>query len=153
LALFTVGINTALRASDILSLKKSDLRGNELYIRERKTRKLRRIVINEPTLKTIHAYLATRGDSMEWLFVGQRGKMTHGYFGKMVRGWFDAAGIDARNVACHSLRKTFVRLNHTEFNVKLTTLMYALNHGSERQTLQYCGLLADDVNKVYQNAL
>lgn len=153
LALFTLGTNSALRASDLLGLKRKDLRGNELFIRERKTGKLRRLVINEPTMKVIQAYLATRNDKWEWLFVGQRGKMTHGYLGAMVKKWFLLAGIEANNVATHSLRKTFVRLNHTEFGVNLSTLMYALGHSSERQTLAYCGLMADDVNRVYSNVI
>lgn len=153
LALFTLGINSALRASDILKLKRKDLRGNELFIREKKTGKLRRITLNDPTVQAIKAYMATRTDTHEWLFVGQRGHMTHGYFGKLVRQWFSDAGIEARNVACHSLRKTFVRLNHEVFGVSLGTLMITLNHSTERQTLAYCGLTAADVEKTYANVI
>lgn len=153
LALFSLGTNSALRASDLLGLKRTDLRGNEIFIREKKTKKLRRMILNEPTVAAINAYLATRTDCHEWLFVGQRGKMTHGHLGAMVRSWFKAAGIEAKNVACHSLRKTFVRLNHTEFNVNLGTLMVALNHSTERQTLAYCGLTGDDVAKAYANII
>ena len=39
--------NSALRASDILQLKRSDLKGTNLFIREKKTRKLRRITLND----------------------------------------------------------------------------------------------------------
>lgn len=152
-ALFHLGVNSALRAVNILSLKRSDLRGNELFIRERKTNKLRRIKLNPPTVEAIERYLATRTDPMEWMFVGARGKMTHGYLGKMVRSWFEMAGIEAQNVACHSLRKTFVRINHTVKNVRLSTLMFALNHSSERQTLAYMGLVEEDVAKVYANEI
>ena len=153
LALFSLGVNSALRASDILKLKRKDLRGNELFIREKKTGKLRRLTLNEPTVQAINAYVATRSDTFEWLFVGQRGQMTHGYLGKLVRQWFADAGIEARNVACHSLRKTFVRLNHEAFGVSLGTLMIALNHSTERQTLSYCGLTAEDVEKTYANVI
>ena len=152
-ALFCIGVNSALRASDILNLKRKDLKGNEVFVREMKTGKLRRIPLNELTVNAINAYLATRADTYEWLFVGQRGQMTHGYLGKLVREWFSAAGIDATNVACHSLRKTFVRLNHEVFGVTLGTLMVALNHSTERQTLAYCGLTAEDVEKAYSNQI
>src|SRR5229473_454944 len=74
-ALFCLGVNSALRASDILKLKRSDLKGNELFIREKKTRKLRRITLNEMTIAAIDQYLATRIDGHDWMFVGQRGKM------------------------------------------------------------------------------
>jgi integrase len=148
-----LGTNSALRASDILKLKRTDLRGNELFVREKKTGKLRRIRLNEPTVAAINAYLASRTNDYEWMFVGQRGKMTHGYLGKLVRKWFMDAGIDATNVASHSMRKTFVRLNHVEFGVSLGTLMVALNHSTERQTLAYCGLTAEDVEKAYANEI
>lgn len=152
-ALFAIGTNTALRASDILKLKRKDFRGNELFIREKKTGKLRRIPLNEPTVAATNAYLETRSDTHEWLFVGQRGRMTHGYLGKLVRSWFEKAGIEATNVASHSLRKTFVRLNHEVFDVSLGTLMVCLNHSTERQTLAYCGLTTEDIEKTYANVI
>jgi hypothetical protein len=46
-----------------------------------------------------------------------------------------------------------VRLNHTEFDVNLATLMVALHHSTERQTLAYCGLTAEDVAKAYANVI
>ena len=152
-ALFCMGVNTALRASDILNLKRSDLKGSELFVREKKTRKLRRITLNPPTLEAIQAYLATRHDAQEWLFIGQRGRLTHGYLGKLVKTWFAEAGIPRGRYACHSLRKTWVRLQHEIFDVSLGTLMTALNHSTEAQTLQYCGLNSEDVAESYANEI
>lgn len=153
MALFRIGTNSALRASDILKLKRKDLKGNELHIREKKTGKLRRIILNEPTLTAINAYLESRTDTWEWMFVGQRGKMTHGYLGKLVRSWIESAGIALTNVASHTMRKTFVRVQHEVFGVSLGTLMTALNHSTEKQTLAYCGLVAEDVAKAYANEI
>ncbi len=153
MALFRVGTNTAFRASDILKLKRTDLKGSEIHVREKKTGKLRRVIVNEPTIEAIKAYLASREDDYEWMFVGQRGKMTHGYLGKLVRGWFEKAGIDRMNVASHSMRKTFVRLQHEVFDVSLGTLMTALNHSTEQQTLAYAGLTAEDVARAYANEI
>ena len=152
-ALFCLGVNSALRASDILKLKRTDLKGNELFIREKKTKKLRRIALNDPTVAAIKAYLAARADTHEWMFVGQRGKMTHGYFGKLVKTWFSAAGIPPGQYATHSLRKTFVRINHEVFGVSLGTLMTCLNHSTEQQTLAYVGLTAKDVQETYANEI
>lgn len=152
-ALFCLGVNSALRASDILKLKRSDLKGNELFIREKKTRKLRRITLNDLTIAAINVYLATRQDAHEWMFVGQRGKMTHGYFGKLVKTWFADAGVPDGQYATHSLRKTFCRLQHEVFSVSLGTLMTCLNHSTEAQTLQYVGLNAEDVTTTYANQI
>lgn len=152
-ALFRVGTNTAFRASDILEMKRKDLKGNEIHVREKKTGKLRRVIVNEPTVEAIKAYLASRTDQHEWMFVGQRGKMTHGYLGKLVRSWFVKAEIDRTNVASHSMRKTFVRIQHECFGTSLGTLMTALNHSTEKQTLDYAGLTAEDVAKSYGNVI
>lgn len=152
LAMFTIAINTGLRSCDLLSLKRSGLKGNELFIRERKTKKLRRLIINEPTLKVINSYLATRTDNIDLLFIGARGKITHGTYGKWVKSWCDMAGLDTENRAGHTLRKTFVRTNY-ERGVKLATLMVMCNHSSERQTLTYIGITGEDVQKVYEHAI
>lgn len=152
-ALFCLGVNSALRASDILKLKRLDLKGNELFIREKKTGKLRRITLNAPTVEAIRAYLATRTDAEQWMFVGQRGRMTHGYFGKLVKTWFDEAGIPPGRYATHSLRKTFCRLQYTEYGVTLGTLMTALRHSTEAQTLHYVGLNEKDVEEAYANEI
>ena len=151
-ALFVTAINVALRASDLLKLKRSDLKGSELFIREKKTKKLRRIHLNKPTLDAINTYLATRTDSMDLLFRGQRGRMYHGHFGAMIKTWFKKAGIPDGRWATHSLRKTFTRVNY-ERGVPLATLAVILNHSSERQVLTYCGITGDDVKKVYARAI
>lgn len=152
-ALFRVGTNTAFRASDILSMKRKDFRGNEIFVREKKTGKLRRVIVNDETAAAIKAYLASRDDDYEWMFVGQRGKMTHGYLGKLVRSWCEKAGIDIKNCASHTMRKTFVRIQHEHYRTSIGTLMVALNHSTEKQTLDYAGLTAEDVVKTYGNVI
>ena len=44
--LFTVGINTGLRISDILPLKVKDIKGTHIVIKEKKTGKSKRFKIN-----------------------------------------------------------------------------------------------------------
>jgi len=63
LALFTLGINTNLRASDLLGIKVAqvaDLKaGDEIEIREKKTGKLRRITLNKAAIKAIQQLLSS----------------------------------------------------------------------------------------------
>lgn len=153
IALFRTGTNSALRASDLLKLKRTDLKGNELFVREKKTNKLRRITLNEPTVSAIRAYLASRTDDHEWMFVGQRGKMTHGYLSKLIKTWIEKAGIAKGRHSSHTLRKTFVRIQHEVFGVSIGTLMTALRHSTEAQTLHYAGLNEADVAKAYANEI
>lgn len=152
-ALFRTGTNSALRASDLLKLKRTDLKGNELLVRERKTGKVRRITLNEPTVQAINAYLLSRADTHEWMFVGQRGKMTHGYLSKLIKSWFIDAGIPPGRFSSHTLRKTFCRIQHEVFGVSIGTLMTALRHSTEAQTLHYVGLNEKDVAKAYENEI
>jgi hypothetical protein len=51
------------------------------------------------------------------------------------------------------MRKTFIRLQHIVYGVRLGTLMTAVNHSTEAQTLAYCGLTAEDVEKAYANVI
>lgn len=155
LALFTLGINTAFRASDLLDLQRDDLielpdGGMEVFTRERKTGKLRRVTINAPTAAVLRRHLDTSTGT--YVFEGQRGQLTVSYFGRLIKKWCSAVGLEGQ-FATHTLRKTFSRVNYEHFGVKLATLMFALNHDSERTTMRYLGLVEEDVAAVYQNAI
>ena len=74
LCLFTVGINTNLRASDLLQLTAGRVRGlkpgDEIEIKEKKTKKSRRITLNKTVIRSIQKLLASREyDDEESLFV------------------------------------------------------------------------------------
>ena len=58
LCIFTLGINTNLRASDILDIKVGQVRGStKLVLKERKTGKTRRITLNKVVIGAIKALL------------------------------------------------------------------------------------------------
>ncbi|MFZ0613569.1 MAG: tyrosine-type recombinase/integrase, partial [Desulfobacterales bacterium] len=81
LALFTVGINTNLRASDLLRIKVKQEKGlnpnDEIVLNEKKTKKERRINLNKACIEAINGLLASKEYSDEdYLFMGQRGKLT-----------------------------------------------------------------------------
>lgn len=157
LALFVLGVNSALRASDLVNLTRSGVlfRADgkcELRLRERKTGKNRTLVLSQEVGDVLQRYLSGRDDNLPWLFIGQRGQLTRQGLWQLVRKWFALVGV-TEHAGCHSLRKTWVRLQIEHFGAKLHVLMHALNHSSERQTIQYCGLLAEDVQKLYEHVL
>ncbi len=62
LCLFTLGINTAYRANELLSIRLGQVRtlqvGDALDLKQSKTRKYRMVTLNRPAVETIQYYLA-----------------------------------------------------------------------------------------------
>ena len=91
-ALFTIGINTNLRASDLLRIKVVQVRdlkrGDEIELKERKTGKPRRITLNKACVQAIQRLLASRPCADEdLLFTGQRGPLTVPSVHRLVKSW------------------------------------------------------------------
>jgi len=155
LALFTLGCNTAFRAGDMLSLRRDQLTLREdgryeIVTVEQKTQKQRRVVLNGPTSRVLREYLEHSAGT--YVFEGQRGRMSVSYLRRLLREWCAEAGVEG-HIATHTLRKSFVRLNYEHFGTPLAVLMRALNHSSERQTLDYVGMLPKDIERLYENAI
>ena len=149
-ALWLVATHTALRPSDLVSLRWEDLYDNELRVKERKTGKVRAIPLPEPVLDALRAW--RRLCESEHIYSGQRGALTTATWGRMVKSWCEQAGLVGR-FSGHSARKTFVRVHHDELGTSMATLMTILRHSSERTTLVYMGRMADDVSKAYAQSL
>jgi len=154
LALWTVAVNSALRAGDLCALTWDDTEDDgttiTLTLLEGKTKKRRVIPLNPET----SGYLRSWRTSCEsvWIYSGQRGRLTTATFGRLVKHWCAEVGLKG-SFSGHSTRKTWARLQHEKFGTSMATLMSALNHSTERQTLVYIGKLSDDVQRAYANAL
>ena len=152
-ALFTLGINTNLRASDLIRLTAGQVRhlkpGDELVLKERKTGKPRRITLNKSAVGAIQALLSSQalGDH-DPLFRSQRGEaLTVGSVHRLVKSWCRDIGLKG-NFGSHSLRKTFgyhARLA----GIDVPTLMTLFNHSSQRQTLAYLGVQPEELKDAY----
>ena len=109
LALFTVGINTNLRASDLLRIKVrqvKDLKPNdEIVLNEKKTKKERRINLNKACIEAIQGLLASKEYAdKDYLFMGQRGVLTVPTVNAKVKAWCRAINLKG-NYGSHTLRK------------------------------------------------
>lgn len=93
--LFTLGINTNLRAGDILNIKVGQVRGSkELVLKEKKTGKTRRITLNKVVMEAVKVLLESREYSdSDYLFLGQRGPLTVPTLSRMVKGWCKAVNL------------------------------------------------------------
>lgn len=149
IALWSVGTNSALRGSDLTSMTWDEVEDDgtrfTLFLRERKTQKLRKIVLNPQTSADLRAWRAESDNNVIF-------PMTVAYLGRLIKTFCKNAGVDAKRVASHSLRKTWVRA-HADRGAPLRQLMWALNHSNERQTAVYCGLLGEEVQALYEHAV
>lgn len=156
-ALFVVGINTNLRASDLLNIKVhqvKDLKPNdEIVLNEKKTKKERRITLNTACISAIRGLLAFkkyRDD--DFLFTGQRGVLTVPTVNQKVKSWCRTINLTG-NFGSHTLRKTFGYHQRVTFGTDLPTLMEIFNHSTQKQTLAYLCVQPDEIRNVYENEL
>jgi integrase len=120
LALFTIGINTNLRASDLLQIRAGMVRNlkpmDEIELKERKTGKLRRISLNKSCTDAIQALLESRQyKDDEPLFSGQRGPLAVPTANPLVKSWCRTVNLQG-NYGSHTLRKTFGYHQRVTFN-------------------------------------
>ena len=154
LALWTLSLNTALRAGDLVKLTWDDTQDDgtsiTLTVLEGKTKKRRVIPLNPSSSKILRAWRIECEHTH--IYSGQRGAMTTATWSRMIKGWCEAVGLEGK-FASHTARKTFVRLQHDVHGTSLTTLMHMLNHSTPAQTMQYMGKMEDDVAEAYTNEI
>lgn len=156
LAILTLGINTNLRASDLLHVTVGQVRhlkaGDHFLIREQKTGKLREVTINKNVQETLQALISTMPDSGdgEALFQSRKGRqaLTVSYLNSLVKTWCREVNLKG-NYGSHTLRKTFGYIHRTVFNTDVPTLMHMFNHASQRQTLTYLGIQPSEIKEAY----
>jgi len=160
LALFVVGINTNLRASDLVRITVGQVRclnaNDEFQVKEQKTSKVRPVQLNAACVDAVKAYLATRPDAAddEPLFLSQRGggAVTPISINALVKGWCRVINLKG-NYGAHTLRKTWGYHQRVTFGVDIPTLMTCFNHSTQRQTLAYLGITPDEVKSVFANVI
>jgi integrase len=149
--LFLTGINTGLRISDILKLRVSDVKGkSHISIKEKKTGKNKRLLLNAPFKVELDEYIADMKDD-EPLFKSQKGDNKP--IG-VVRAWGllkDAAEkCDLEEIGTHTLRKTFGYHFYQQYK-DVALLQDIFNHSSPSVTLRYIGINADIVDTAISN--
>ena len=155
LALFVLGCNTNLRASDLLRLTVDLVRdaspGDTIEIKEKKTGKARRVTLNGAAVDAIRGWLAVHpgGDA---LFVGQRGPLTVSTVHGLVKQWCREINLRG-NYGSHTLRKTWGYHQRVTFGVDLPRLMVCFNHSTQRQTLDYLCVQPEEIKDVYENEI
>lgn len=155
--MFVLGINIALRISDLLKLKWSDVLKNkksfkDICIIEGKTNKERRIKLNKASEKALRELL----DSLDtyymddYIFKSREGNMkpiTRQQALNILKSAAKAVGVKD-NVGTHTLRKTW-GYHAWKKGFSPALIMDTLNHSNLSVTKRYLGITQDDINDLY----
>lgn len=153
-ALFIVGINTNLRASDLLNLKVEQVKdlkaGDSVELKEKKTGKKKLVTLNQNAIDAIQTLLASREYSEgDYLFIGQRGTVISvPALNLKIKRWMKRLNIKG-NFGSHSLRKTWAFMQYSFNNAQIPDLMEAMNHSSQKITLRYIGIQEATIKRLY----
>ncbi len=149
------GLNTGLRISDILPLKVKDILTSSngfkdyLVIKERKTKKEKKIKLNAALRKVIIPYIKEHKLSLDdYLFPSKKGN----YIGRIqaYRVLKEAAVlIGIENFGTHSLRKTWGYWTYKMSKYNIGLIMDTFNHSSQSITLRYIGVNQDQKDELY----
>ncbi len=105
--LFSLGVNSGLRVSDLLGLKVKDvLNQSSIKLREQKTGKYKLFPIKEELRTMLNDFCKNRNPK-EWVFVGRHEKLDRIIVYKTIVHACKELKIDA-NVGTHTMQKTFV---------------------------------------------
>ncbi|WP_313342128.1 tyrosine-type recombinase/integrase [Sedimentibacter sp.] len=153
--IFKFGLNTGLRISDILPLKIKDIFMKNgdfrdyLVIKEKKTKKEKKIKLNDTLRKNIQSYIIN--DKFlydDYLFPSKKGT----YIGRIqaYRVLKEAAVlIGIENFGTHSLRKTWGYWTYKMSKYNIGLIMDTFNHSSQNITLRYIGVNQDQKDELY----
>lgn len=156
--LFVVGINVALRISDLLELKWEDVleenkkKFKPIKLLEGKTKKKRDIELNRTSQKALRELLDTLDTySMDdYIFKSREGEnesLSRQQALNILKDSSKAVGIKD-NVGTHSLRKTW-GYHAWKKGFSPALIMETLNHSNLNMTKRYLGIRQDEINDLY----
>ena len=158
LLLFTAGINLGLRISDLLRLKVEDVKDRKgdirdfIYITEQKTKRQRKIALNEGVREALQIYFDKSGiyDLDQYLFLNERARenkpLTRVRAWQLINEWCREVGIKER-IGTHTLRKT-LGYQMRKKGIAIEIIQAILGHSSAKVTSRYIGISDDELEEV-----
>lgn len=138
--LFSFGINTGLRISDILSLDVGDVKGRDyIEIREKKTNKYKKFPLNRFLKEEIDVFVEVLPGGQPLFYTQKHCRLDRA----------QAVGVKER-IGTHTLRKTFGYHHYKKYN-DIVLLQKIFNHSSPSVTLRYIGIEQDTIDESYMN--
>lgn len=161
--LIIMGLNTALRISDVLALTWKEVYDFEkreykkhIHIVEQKTGKTTQVCINRNVLKALknyESYLKQKDRMIEKdIYLFSHSNKNHPISRvqafrliKKAADYYHISGV----ISCHSLRKTF-GYHAWKQGASPVLLVTVYNHSSYQVTKRYLGIEQDDKDKIFQ---
>ena len=154
--LFVMGINTALRIGDLLSLTIDDVTDDAgkvlevICLTEQKTGKQKRLPVNESVKSALVDYLTEYPNckrSAPLYFSQKGGALSRSQAWRILKTAGEAAGL--QNIGTHSLRKTFGYHVYRNSGGDIGLVQKLLNHSSVKNTLQYIGINREEMDNTF----
>lgn len=139
---FEFALSTALRVSDILALKKKDIKNGVVYVRTQKTDKWKHIALNDKCRTKMEAYLEYKKDD-DVIF-----DFTRQWVHQMLKWAADMVGFDKSLVSCHTTRKTAAWRFYEASGKDIIKTGELLGHKSSTETRKYLGIGEKEVNEI-----
>lgn len=167
LAIINIGVNVALRYSDLSKIKFEDIDESFIIkIKEKKTSKKREIKLNkvcQDEIKNLKNYYKEIGlENFESGYIFK--SLNRAYikkdidtpisiysFNRYLKEGKNALNIPY-NITSHSLRKTWGKYHYEKFN-DIALIMKVLNHSSVEMTLRYIGIDREKTLESYDSIL
>lgn len=152
-----IGCNLALRVSDLLQIRFSDMESQKYLLKEKKTQKHKQLRFNQTVIDccgVLEQYYQSKDQAPVYLFqaTGNRvGSMIKPISSKWLLRLLKDAGETlglTENIGTHTMRKTFAY--HAYKNgAPVENIQKLLNHDSPKTTLSYIGITQETVNEMY----
>ena len=162
--LFVLGINTGFRANELLSItvgQVADIKaGDILELKQSKNKKHRMVTINKASAEAIERYFKhdyhlgykTRSTPDAPLFYSQRSDvLSVPVVTNMLKSWCKGAGLKG-NYGSHTMRKTWGYWQYKR-GTPIPILMEAYGHATQKQTLDYLCIQAEEIKEIYDMEL
>lgn len=147
--MFLVGINTALRFSDLCRLRTEHVKNNNIYLRDKKTRKENKITLNKDVHKEVMAYVERNNlydtDYLFWSSKGVNKPLTRIMGYNIMQQMKEGCKIPY-NIGTHTLRKTYGYWFYKNTG-DVVALQSILNHATPSQTLIYIGMQQKQIDE------
>jgi len=152
LAMFNLGIDSKLRACDLVKLRVRDIcHGDRVSTRalvmQQKTSKPVQFEITEMTRDTLANWIELKGlKSQDYLFPSRQKNSPHissRQYARIVNSWVKEIGLDPAGYGTHTMRRTKATLIYRRTK-NLRAVQLLLGHTKLESTVRYLGIEVDD---------